>query len=296
DQGESVDTKVDDSQVWVPAEEPIVNLAFLFDSKIWEVCQELPIHWIHPVPLSAAAERLRRMGGWRAAVLHIQQPSHLRCDEKVKVRVLYRVLFSRSSNQALVAILVSLSQSSDMVQLCMERTRLWLLFGVDAYSADLRAKPAHPFPSCISCCSSSCCSSSRALAFRRTGVRHACGCNPVPFPVLHRERSGSSWTDTWTSAATAARTVGAASATAVATTSPWVASTLGRTTTREGESSVTLSCRATGGSHGCWAGSERPCLGFQPSLLAQMIPLIYVSAHMREQSSSLPTFINQTES
>uniref|UniRef100_H3DE90 Tenomodulin n=1 Tax=Tetraodon nigroviridis TaxID=99883 RepID=H3DE90_TETNG len=52
DQGESVDTKVDDSQVWVPAEEPIVNLAFLFDSKIWEVCQELPIHWIHPVPLS----------------------------------------------------------------------------------------------------------------------------------------------------------------------------------------------------------------------------------------------------
>lgn len=52
DQVESVDTKVDDSQVWVPAEEPIVNLAFLFDSKIWEVCQELSIHWIHPVPLS----------------------------------------------------------------------------------------------------------------------------------------------------------------------------------------------------------------------------------------------------
>lgn len=59
DQVESVDTKVDDSQVWVPAEEPIVDLAFLFDSKIWEVCQELPIHWIHPAPLSGEG-RVRR--------------------------------------------------------------------------------------------------------------------------------------------------------------------------------------------------------------------------------------------
>uniref|UniRef100_A0A671XBN7 Tenomodulin n=1 Tax=Sparus aurata TaxID=8175 RepID=A0A671XBN7_SPAAU len=54
DETEAVDTKVDDSQVWVPAEEPIVNSAFLFDSKIWEICQELPIHWIHPSPLSDA--------------------------------------------------------------------------------------------------------------------------------------------------------------------------------------------------------------------------------------------------
>uniref|UniRef100_A0A4W5R0D3 Tenomodulin n=1 Tax=Hucho hucho TaxID=62062 RepID=A0A4W5R0D3_9TELE len=43
---------VEDSQVWVPAEEPIANPAFLFNSKIWEICQELPIHWIHPSPLS----------------------------------------------------------------------------------------------------------------------------------------------------------------------------------------------------------------------------------------------------
>lgn len=48
DEAEAVDTKVDDSQVWVPAEQPIINSAFLFDSKIWEICQELPIHWIHP--------------------------------------------------------------------------------------------------------------------------------------------------------------------------------------------------------------------------------------------------------
>uniref|UniRef100_A0A3Q3GVF0 Tenomodulin n=1 Tax=Labrus bergylta TaxID=56723 RepID=A0A3Q3GVF0_9LABR len=47
----AMDTKMDNSEVWVPAEEPIVNPAFLFDSKIWEICQELPIHWIHPSPL-----------------------------------------------------------------------------------------------------------------------------------------------------------------------------------------------------------------------------------------------------
>ncbi|XP_056898391.1 tenomodulin isoform X2 [Takifugu flavidus] len=54
EEAKSVDTKVDESQVWVPAEEPVINSAFLFDSKIWEVCQELPVHWIHPAPLSEA--------------------------------------------------------------------------------------------------------------------------------------------------------------------------------------------------------------------------------------------------
>ncbi|KAM9849997.1 tenomodulin isoform 2-T2 [Aulostomus maculatus] len=54
DETEAADMKVEDSQVWVPAEEPIVNPAFLFNSKIWEICQELPIHWIHPSPLSDA--------------------------------------------------------------------------------------------------------------------------------------------------------------------------------------------------------------------------------------------------
>lgn len=54
DETEAMDMKVEDSQVWVPAEEPIVNRAFLLGSKIWEICQELPIHWIHPSPLSDA--------------------------------------------------------------------------------------------------------------------------------------------------------------------------------------------------------------------------------------------------
>uniref|UniRef100_A0A3B4FTP2 Tenomodulin n=1 Tax=Pundamilia nyererei TaxID=303518 RepID=A0A3B4FTP2_9CICH len=54
DETGAMDVKVDDSQVWVPAEEPIVNPDFLLDSKIWEICQQLPIHWIHPSPLSDA--------------------------------------------------------------------------------------------------------------------------------------------------------------------------------------------------------------------------------------------------
>lgn len=46
--------KVEESQVWVPSEEPIASHAFLLNSKIWEMCQELPIHWIHPTPLRDA--------------------------------------------------------------------------------------------------------------------------------------------------------------------------------------------------------------------------------------------------
>ncbi|XP_041111797.1 tenomodulin isoform X2 [Polyodon spathula] len=44
----------EDSQVWVPAEEAIENRAFLLDSKIFEACETLPIHWIHPSSLKDA--------------------------------------------------------------------------------------------------------------------------------------------------------------------------------------------------------------------------------------------------
>ncbi|KAM6923404.1 tenomodulin [Xenentodon cancila] len=54
DETEAGDMKVVDSQVWVPAEEPIINPDFLLDSKIWEICQQLPIHWIHPSSLAEA--------------------------------------------------------------------------------------------------------------------------------------------------------------------------------------------------------------------------------------------------
>ncbi|KAK0151335.1 Tenomodulin [Merluccius polli] len=46
--------KVEESQVWVPSKEPIASHAFLLNSKIWEMCQELPIHWIYPTPLRDA--------------------------------------------------------------------------------------------------------------------------------------------------------------------------------------------------------------------------------------------------
>ncbi|XP_028816091.1 tenomodulin-like isoform X2 [Denticeps clupeoides] len=45
---EKVDVHLEDTVLWVPSEEPITDPAFLLKSKIWEVCQELPIHWIHP--------------------------------------------------------------------------------------------------------------------------------------------------------------------------------------------------------------------------------------------------------
>ncbi|KAB5571163.1 hypothetical protein PHYPO_G00221920 [Pangasianodon hypophthalmus] len=54
--GESgeVTMQVVDSYVWIPAKQPISNRAFLQNSKIWEICQELPIHWMHLSPVGDA--------------------------------------------------------------------------------------------------------------------------------------------------------------------------------------------------------------------------------------------------
>lgn len=46
-----VDMQVVDTFVWIPTEHPISNQAFLQNSKIWEICQELPIHWMYQSPL-----------------------------------------------------------------------------------------------------------------------------------------------------------------------------------------------------------------------------------------------------
>ncbi|XP_035388312.1 tenomodulin [Electrophorus electricus] len=53
-QNGEVDVQVVDSHVWIPAEWPITDTTFLLNSKIWEMCTELPIHWIHPSPLKEA--------------------------------------------------------------------------------------------------------------------------------------------------------------------------------------------------------------------------------------------------
>ncbi|XP_053486431.1 tenomodulin isoform X2 [Ictalurus furcatus] len=54
DEPGEVDMQMVDSYVWIPAKQPINNRAFLQNSKIWEICQELPIHWIHLSPLRDA--------------------------------------------------------------------------------------------------------------------------------------------------------------------------------------------------------------------------------------------------
>lgn len=203
----------------------------------------------------AAAERLRRIESCSAAHPAAILPLPWWKGQGQGIISCFILPELKSSGRCYLGLFVTVIQHSTTLH--FRGHCLCLLFSVYIYSADLWAKRAHQFPS-----STSCSSSSHALAFRRTGICHACDCNPVRFPVLHRERLESSWTDIWTSAATAARTVGVASTTAVTTTSPWVASTLGRTTTKEGESFVTLSCHATGGSHVCWAGSEEHCLGF----------------------------------
>ncbi|XP_018588935.2 tenomodulin isoform X2 [Scleropages formosus] len=58
---EGVDVHMEDLKVWIPAEEPVVDRAFLIDSKIWEICRQLPIHWIHP--LSATEEKFNDVEG-----------------------------------------------------------------------------------------------------------------------------------------------------------------------------------------------------------------------------------------
>ncbi|KAJ8385727.1 hypothetical protein AAFF_G00183270 [Aldrovandia affinis] len=74
---------VEEAQVWIPSAEPIANRAFLLDSKISEICQHLPIHWIHPSPLKDAefpdiedAEETPKVRGQRL-VRDIQDHQHV---------------------------------------------------------------------------------------------------------------------------------------------------------------------------------------------------------------------------
>lgn len=45
---ETLDPQVEDTHEWIPAEEPITDHTFLLNSKIWEICNQMPIHWMHP--------------------------------------------------------------------------------------------------------------------------------------------------------------------------------------------------------------------------------------------------------
>ncbi|NXP41297.1 TNMD protein, partial [Leiothrix lutea] len=46
-------TYFEQSVVWVPGEKPIQNKEFLRSSKIFDICKNVTIFWIHPTPIAA---------------------------------------------------------------------------------------------------------------------------------------------------------------------------------------------------------------------------------------------------
>ncbi|XP_061301505.1 tenomodulin isoform X2 [Pezoporus flaviventris] len=52
--GEEITTTyLEQSVVWVPGEKPIQNKEFLKSSKIFDICRNVTIYWIHPTPIAA---------------------------------------------------------------------------------------------------------------------------------------------------------------------------------------------------------------------------------------------------
>lgn len=44
--------------VWVPGEKPIQNKEFLKSSKIFNICRNVTIYWIHPTPIAGTRSYL----------------------------------------------------------------------------------------------------------------------------------------------------------------------------------------------------------------------------------------------
>lgn len=44
--------------VWVPGEKPIQNKEFLKSSKIFDICRNVTIYWIHPTPIAGTRSHL----------------------------------------------------------------------------------------------------------------------------------------------------------------------------------------------------------------------------------------------
>lgn len=172
--------------------------------------------------------------GLRAGALHSQQWAIIE-----RSRVSY-VLFSWSLNQAHSLLLHSWSRchscqaQRNFTSRQTSTVIFSLLFGFSVYSSNLQAKQAHQFtsPSLLLVLSSCPCLQ------EDSHLSCVWYCNPVWLCVLCRQMLESGWIAIWMNVATAARTVGVVTATAVATTCPWVASTHGHTTTKEVGSSV----------------------------------------------------------
>ncbi|XP_078544557.1 tenomodulin [Lissotriton helveticus] len=45
---EITETYIEQSMVWIPMEKPIEDKEFLRNSKIFDLCKNVPVHWIHP--------------------------------------------------------------------------------------------------------------------------------------------------------------------------------------------------------------------------------------------------------
>ncbi|XP_069469083.1 tenomodulin [Ambystoma mexicanum] len=49
EEGDTItETYHEQSMVWVPVDEPVEDKEFLRNSKIFDVCKNVPVHWIHP--------------------------------------------------------------------------------------------------------------------------------------------------------------------------------------------------------------------------------------------------------
>ncbi|NXR36054.1 TNMD protein, partial [Zosterops hypoxanthus] len=56
-QGQEITTTYfEQSVVWVPGEKPIQNKEFLKSSKIFDICKNVTVFWIHPTPIAEAEE------------------------------------------------------------------------------------------------------------------------------------------------------------------------------------------------------------------------------------------------
>ncbi|KAM8954095.1 tenomodulin [Pelodytes ibericus] len=48
-----ITTVFEETVVWIPGEKPIDDIEFIKNSKIFEVCKDVPVHWIYPTSLKA---------------------------------------------------------------------------------------------------------------------------------------------------------------------------------------------------------------------------------------------------
>ncbi|XP_062440693.1 tenomodulin [Rhea pennata] len=62
-EGEEItSTYFEQSMVWVPGEKPIQNKEFLKSSKIFDICRNVTIYWIHPTMIAGSSPELANLG------------------------------------------------------------------------------------------------------------------------------------------------------------------------------------------------------------------------------------------